>query len=209
MKIEKLTENKIRITLNTDDLKEKNVDFHSFMSNSLDSQTLFLDMLDEAEKEIGFVTKDYKIMIEAIAMTDGNFILTVTRMSQENEKEKNKKVKVKRKVANIENSLGIFEFNTFEDFCAFCGSVTSLNINNFKMAVEKDSLFTYNSNYYLVLKSVNLNSNLFFKDFFFKITEFSSFINYPELFERKLIEYGKVIIENDAIQTCIKYFTKR
>ena len=73
MRIEKLTENKIRIILNLDDLKEKNIDFHSFMSNSIESQDLFLDMLDIAEEEIGFITKDYKLIIEAIATSDRQF----------------------------------------------------------------------------------------------------------------------------------------
>ena len=82
MKFEKLNENKIRITLNNQDLIEKNIDFHSFMSNSKESQNLFLDMLDEAEKKVGFVTKDYKLRIEALAMSDGNFILTITRFGK-------------------------------------------------------------------------------------------------------------------------------
>lgn len=70
MRIEKLTENKIRIVLDLEDLKEKNIDLHSFMSSSLESQDLFYDMLDKAEKEIGFKTKDYKLMIEAIAIPE-------------------------------------------------------------------------------------------------------------------------------------------
>ena len=52
MKLEKLNDNKIRITLNLDDLKENHIDFHTFMSNSIESQELFLDMLDKAEKEL-------------------------------------------------------------------------------------------------------------------------------------------------------------
>lgn len=68
MQIEKLNENKIRITLNLDDLKENNIDLHSFMSNSIESQDLFYNMLDKAEKEVGFETKDYKLMIEALAV---------------------------------------------------------------------------------------------------------------------------------------------
>ena len=68
MKIEKLTEDKIRITLNLDDLKERDIDYHSFMSNSIESQSIFLDMLDTAEKEVGFDTNDCRIMIEALAL---------------------------------------------------------------------------------------------------------------------------------------------
>lgn len=73
MRIEKLTENKIRIILNLDDLKENNIDLHSFMSSSLETQDLFYAMLDIAEKEVGFKTKDYKLMIEAIAVPERKF----------------------------------------------------------------------------------------------------------------------------------------
>lgn len=54
MKIEKLNENKIRITLDMNDLAEKDIDFHAFMSNPIESQNLFLDMLEQAEKEVRF-----------------------------------------------------------------------------------------------------------------------------------------------------------
>ena len=73
MQIEKITENKIKIILNIQDLQEKNIDLHSFMSNSIESQDLFYDMLDKAEKEIGFETKDYKLIIEALAIPNRKF----------------------------------------------------------------------------------------------------------------------------------------
>lgn len=68
MKIEKLNEDKIRITLNMEDLTERNIDYHTFMSNSIESQSIFLDMLNKAEKEVGFYTDDCRIMIEALAL---------------------------------------------------------------------------------------------------------------------------------------------
>lgn len=73
MRIEKITENKIRIILNIQDLQENNIDLHSFMSNSIETQDLFYDMLEKAEKEIGFKTKDYKLMIEALAVPERQF----------------------------------------------------------------------------------------------------------------------------------------
>jgi negative regulator of genetic competence, sporulation and motility len=68
LQIKKITENKIRIALDMQDLKEKNIDIHSFMSNSIESQNLFCEILNKAEKEIGFKTKDYKLIIEALAI---------------------------------------------------------------------------------------------------------------------------------------------
>lgn len=75
MQIEKITENKIRIILNIQDLKEKNIDLHTFMSNSIESQDLFYDVLDKAKKEVGFETKDYKLMIEALAIPNRKFYI--------------------------------------------------------------------------------------------------------------------------------------
>lgn len=98
MKFEKLNDNKIRIILTNKDLNENHIDYHSFMSNSVETQDLFLDMLEKAEEEIGFVTKDYKIRIDALAMMDGDFILTVTRMLPEVEHEKREPIKEKHPV---------------------------------------------------------------------------------------------------------------
>ncbi len=73
MQIEKLNENKIRITLNLEDLKENNIDLHSFMASSIESQDLFYNMLDKAEREVGFKTENYKLMIEALAIPNRKF----------------------------------------------------------------------------------------------------------------------------------------
>ena len=73
MKIEKLDENKIRITLNIEDLNEHDIDYHTFMSNSIETQSIFIDMLNTAEREVGFNTDDCRIMIEAIALKDRKF----------------------------------------------------------------------------------------------------------------------------------------
>ena len=79
MRFEKLSNDKIRIILDLQDLEDNDIDYQSFMSNSSDSQKLFMEILDEAEEQMGFITKDYKLMIEALATIDGDFIITVTR----------------------------------------------------------------------------------------------------------------------------------
>ena len=205
MKIEKLSENKIRITLNLEDLKEKDIDFHSFMSNSLESQELFLDMLEEAEKEVGFSTKDYRIVLEALATSEGDFIITVTRILEEKDKtmsKNNKRINVKRKVAITSFQKSIFCFNNFDDYCSFCEGINTKLQNNL---AKKISLYIYNSRYYLVLNKINVNIQ---KSLYSYISEFAHFVNNPDLFERKLIEYGKLIMKHNAINTCIKHFAR-
>ena len=52
MKIEKLTENKIRIILRPEDLEEKDLDLHTIMTRTAESQGLLLEILNKAKKEI-------------------------------------------------------------------------------------------------------------------------------------------------------------
>ena len=207
MKIEKLTENKIRITLNIEDLKEKDIDLHTFMSNSIESQKIFLDMLDEAEKEVGFVTDDYKVMIEALALANGSFILTITKIDTgvSTEKRKFKKVNIKRKISDLNNPITIYKFSCFEDFCKFCEIFKDYTYKNIGMISKKMSLFFYNDNYFLLIQ--NINSNLpISKCFITRIVEHALPVHNVNLFIGKLQEYGKIIMKNNAINTCLKYF---
>ena len=208
MKFEKLNENKIRITLNNQDLAEKHIDFHSFMSNSQESQNLFLDMLDEAEKKVGFITKDYKIRIEALAMSDGNFILTITRFGKNIETEtkplKMKKVKIKRKNLDMTSKQLIYRFDNFDDFCNFSNFISKLN--NFSSIAKSMVLYSYQDTYYLCLSDINIEHSSI-KQLYTLITEFGTYVDSSEVFGRKLAECGKIAIKNNAIKTCIKYFS--
>jgi len=208
MRIEKLNEDKIRIFFNIDDLMEKNIDLHTFMSDSMETQDLFLDMLEKAESELGFKTKDYKLVIEALASSDGNFIITVTRMSPNDTfsvSKKNKKtVKAKIKSFSPNNVSSINVFNHFDDFCSFCSNINNISnlpASHFKTA----SLFHYDDKYYLILNNSKLGKEVV-KTIFSMISEFATPIKNEVLFERKLREYGKVIFKKNAIHDCLKYF---
>ena len=202
MKIEKINDDKIRITLNIDDLKEKNIDFHSFMANPIESQDLFLDMLETAEKEVGFVTKNYKIILDALFTSEGNFILTVTRDSCNLPK---KKIAVRRKSSILNNSIAIYSFAQFEDVISFCKYIYPLQ-NKHKLYVSKNtSLIEFQDNYYMVFRSIKNNPQKL-KLFGTTISEFGTYIQNSDLFERKLLEYGKKIIGSNAINTINKSF---
>lgn len=203
MRFEKLNENKIRITLSNQDLEEKHIDFHSFMSNSLESQDLFFDMLNEAEKEIGFVTKDYRIRIEAFAMSGGDFIVTVTRSLPESEKiPVRKKVKIKRKKANLESAQALYAFRSLEDFYSFLDFLKNHHFSLNQVA-KKMALYSYKNTYYFVLQHIVMQE-VALKRLFSMITEFGSYIHHSELFIRKLVECGEVVVKNSTIHNFMK-----
>ncbi len=215
MKFEKLNDNKIRIILTNKDLNENHIDYHSFMSNSVETQDLFLDMLEKAEEEIGFVTKDYKIRIDALAMMDGDFILTVTRMLPEVEHEKREpikektsskyKIKVKRKSQNLQDSTDIaYRFLNFDDFYDFVSGLHSAQFDLKKVATST-KLYSYNCAFYLIFKNVNFEHEAI-KKLSSYITEFASFVNNSDVFIPKIMESGKLIMKNNALMNALKHF---
>lgn len=205
MRFEKLNENKIRITLTNQDLIKKNIDFHSFMANPIESQDLFLDMLDTAEKEIGFITKNYQIRIEALQVSNGDFILIITRSLPESKKYlEKKKLHIKRKNNNFKNTDALYCFECFDDFCEFSSFLNKNHIGI--MGIAKNiSLYEYKSKFYLSFSNINLTYNNL-KQLFSSITEFATYISYSDLVKRKLVENGVLIMKSNAIKTAITHF---
>lgn len=209
MKIEKLTENKVRIILNIEDLQEKNIDLHDLMSSDLEAQNIFMDILDEVEEKFGFNTKGCKIAIEAMATTDGNFIFTVTKCNTEFKEEKRKKARVtlKRKTEKLGNRTAIYSFTSFDEFCNLCTYINNIeDVNNFKGIAQNISLYQLNNTYYLILSNIKTDYKYLAK-FYVSITEFARFAGNTASLESKIKEHGKIIMNKNAISTGIKYFT--
>lgn len=203
-------ENKIRITLDMNDLAEKHIDFHEFMSNPINSQSFFLDVLDQAEKEIGFITKDCQIKLEALATSSGNFVLTVTRiLPSTNTDNLKRKVKVKRKsTSNIKcNNCAIFAFDTFDDFYDYGVSLTSNLSKKIEDLIGNTKLYLYNNTYYLIIDKLPDNLE-FVKLFSSSLLEFGKFVSTSNTYKNKIIECGEVVIRKNAILCCSNKFRK-
>lgn len=200
MKIEKLNEDKIKITLSVDDLAERNIDIQSFIYNSPESQDMFWDMMQEAEQKYGFNVDESMIYVEASSAGAGIFTLTVTKTtgslnlpaSKTKTKFKKGNFKLKRKVTSIQQENCIYIFSSFEDICEFCNAVDCSKI-------EKNSLYKLNEQYYLKASNMPFNS----------ILEFATLDNSPELTLARIQEYGSVITEDEALQKISLHFTKK
>ena len=192
MKIEKLTENKIRIIINLDDLDEENVDLHSLMKKALESPYLISDILIKAEKELGFKTDGCKLLIEAFSSLDDIYIFTITKYEPSEINQPKKKLVARRKTANIKPLNSIYYFNNFDEFCNFCIRINSINNFDVKKLCKDISLYLFKNTYYLVFKNINIDYELI-KLFFSEIAEFGKNINFSENFERKLLEHGKIL----------------
>lgn len=216
MKIEKLTENKIRVIINLEDFKNTNTNIENIAKPSAEARSFLLDILLKAEKEVGFHTDGCKLLIEAFSSSDGVCIFTITKYTEKDSIKDNlnslfsnnisgRKLVVKRKELHTEKKNMIYSFENFETFCDFCNNIYNMKEINVDSVSKNISLFLYNDTYYLTLSNINIKyKNL--KLFYSCISEFAKSTLFSEHFQNKLQEHGTTIIKKKAISTGIKYF---
>ncbi|HEX3028346.1 MAG TPA: adaptor protein MecA, partial [Clostridia bacterium] len=118
MKIERVNDNVIKVTISIDDLEERNIDLSSLNYNSPAAQELFWDMMEQAEIEFGFNTSDSQLAIEAIPDSGEGVVITITRIDEDGDFESIHKyiknrfrkndLRVKKKSHKILSSIMIY-----------------------------------------------------------------------------------------------------
>ena len=207
MKIEKLTEDKIRIIVNPSDLELENLDMKSIMTKAIDRQGFFVHMLEKAKDEVGFNTDGCKLLIEAFSSSDDILVFTITKYS-EKEPLKNidssKKLTVKRKSLNIKNKEAIYRFRSFDEFCDFCECINKEYKFDIKKLSKNTYLYLYNNTYYLFMKNIVIEETAL-KNFYSIASEFLIPVHYSNNFENKLLEHGKLIIDSNLCSYNIEF----
>ncbi|MDO5402652.1 MAG: adaptor protein MecA [Eubacteriales bacterium] len=85
MKIERLSENQIRCTLNKADLASRQLKISELAYGSEKAKELFRDMMQQASHELGFEADDIPLMIEAIPISSECIVLIVTKVDDPEE----------------------------------------------------------------------------------------------------------------------------
>jgi adapter protein MecA 1/2 len=208
MRIEKISENMIKVTISLSDLEERNIDLNSLNYNSPATQELFWDMMEQAEVQFGFTASDAQLVFEASQDSDDGFVVTITRMDEGGDFEsihkyiKNKykisDTKVKKKSRKIYTTLMIYSFSSFEDVCALC-HVISL------MYSGDSTLYKCRKTYYLVLTKSNLTSSSV-KSLETFLKEYGNKVSNASFYDGYLNEYGTKMIDTNAIKVMNEFF---
>lgn len=85
MKIERISENQIRCTLNKNDLIDRELRINELAYGTEKAKALFHDMMQQASYELGFEAEDIPIMIEAIPVSPDCLVLVVTKVEDPDE----------------------------------------------------------------------------------------------------------------------------
>ncbi|NLP46092.1 MAG: adaptor protein MecA [Epulopiscium sp.] len=85
MKIERISDNQIKIFLNKKDLLDREIKISELAYGSEKAQNLFRDMMEKAFVEHGFETDNAPLMIEAVPLSTESIMIIVTKVDSPEE----------------------------------------------------------------------------------------------------------------------------
>ncbi|NLY43411.1 MAG: adaptor protein MecA [Clostridiaceae bacterium] len=210
MKIERISHNKIKVTLSVADLEKWNIDIDNLSYNSPETQEMFWTMIKRAETETGFYVDDSQLIIEAMPIQSEGFVIVITRVDDDEDFEsihkyiKNRfrksELRVRRKNKKINSALLFYMFDSFEDVCAASAQLADIYDG-------ESTLFKYKNYYYL---SISKNCSLSYYNpeaVEALLSEYGHKVFNPLIQEGFLNEHATVLIESNAIKTLKDYFS--
>lgn len=207
MKIEKIDENKVKITLTLDELSQRQVSLKDIEQDSCTAQDLFLDLLEESDLQEEFLMDDSQLFVEASSDNENLFIVTITKIDYMPELAKyaSAKKKTSRKTTTKTNTTNkytvascIYKFNTLDRI---------LDLSS-KLKLEKafmgtNSLYKYEDSYFIVFSPSSIKNAKFIKTFVI-LSEYCEQYYAADMYKTLVQEKSKLVIEKRALQTLSK-----
>ncbi len=80
MKIERISENQLKLTLTKDDLVERDIKLEDLIHPSEKTQKLFRDIMEQALDEYDFISENTPLMVEAVPVGMDGIMIIVTKV---------------------------------------------------------------------------------------------------------------------------------
>ncbi|WP_040208320.1 genetic competence negative regulator [Neobacillus jeddahensis] len=192
MRLERLTANKIKIFLTSDDLFERGLSKEDIWKDSSKWNQLFHDMLEEASEEFD-VDIQGSVAVEIFSLQAQGMILiiTVDEVKDDEELLYDGYIEMQVRVEGCEELL--YEFLEIEDVINLAKRLSIVDIFG-------GSLYVFHNRYYLLMDQVEpANKEK-------AACILSEFGNPSILSPFVLAEYGKPVIEHYAVETMLHFF---
>ena len=207
MRIERIDENKIKVTVGSDDIRMWNVDLKNFTDNTPEAQDMFCFVLKQAEQDVNFTVGKAQLLVETMPAGEEGFVLIISRLEDADElsqalvragrqiRQAEFKVRKRHRIAPL---LRIFKFGDFEDVCRGVAEIRELYMGTSRLT-------KYQGEFYLEM--VPIDSFGFF-EIENILSEFAEKNKRPLFMQGVLSEHGKVMIDADAVSIISKNFIK-
>lgn len=192
MRLERLTGNKIKIIISSDDLFERGLTKEDIWKESKKWHQLFYDMLDEASEEFD-VNINGAVAVEIFSFQSQGMIMIITVENGAEDEEILYDGFIEMQVRVKDSEILLYQFDTIDDMIELSTRLSIMNIYG-------GSVYVLNHQYYLMIENLD-PSNL--EQAASILSEYGS----PSIISPYVLsEYGKNIIKNKAVETLLYYF---
>lgn len=193
MRLERLNYDKIKIFLTTDDLHDRGLTKEDLWKDSLKVHQLFRDMMNEASIELGFEAHG-PIAVEVYSLHAQGMVIIVTNSKDSDDLDDDFSDDYIEMQVKVDESFDvIYEFESFEAIIQLSHYLYHQNI--------LDGMVVYFQERYFLLLSDDQPMNI--DNLVAILAEYGS----PStLTVHRLMEYGKIIMQNDAIEQIYNHF---
>lgn len=199
MKIERLSQDKIRIFLTFDDLTERGIKKEEMWRELPKVRDLFTEMMDQAYSEVGFDASG-PLAVEVFTLPAQGMVVIVTRGKTEADRDEDFDDLEEDQIYEMEVTLeqsDVVSF-LFSDFEHVISAARRLIL----IPVEGGSLYKYKDNWILQLEPCEMEE----RTFQYLIALLSEFGAATSINKAVLEEYGQTIIADGAIKTLCQHF---
>lgn len=197
MKIERLSQDKIRIFLTFDDLMERGIQKEDMWREIPKVHELFSEMMDQAYTELGFDASG-PLAVEVFAMPAQGMVVIVTR-GQVNDLDydfDDDDDLFEMEVRLEHSDIISYSFKDFEHLASACKAINSFLVNG-------GTLFHYQDKYILQLDPEEMEE-VRYQTLIALLSEYGDATT--SVTRAVLEEYGKTIIADDAVKVICSYF---
>ncbi|MBM4762151.1 genetic competence negative regulator [Bacillus sp. B15-48] len=190
MRLERLTYNKIKIFLTTDDLSDRGLTKEDIWKDSMKWNQLFHDMLEEASDEFDLEILG-TVAVEIFSLQAQGMVMIVT-MNEDYQEDYVDDGFIEMQVTMEGREIILFEFSDIDH-------VIQLAKRMFDAGIEGGSLYSLKQIYYLSMNNHQLDAE--------KAVSLLAEYGNPSIFSiHRLMEYGKEIIKENAVKELVKHF---
>ncbi|SDQ53890.1 adapter protein MecA 1/2 [Virgibacillus subterraneus] len=191
MRIERVSDSQFTIFLTFDDLIDRGFTKEDLWHDATNVRNLFSDMMYEASTELGFELEGVLLVQVHLMQAQGMHVIVTQKIENTSWEEDF----IEMKVTLDESKEMIFSFKEFEDIIQVSSYLSVINMDG-------GQVYYMNNRYYMLLNEDELTPKNK-ENIIAVMSEFSS----PSIItSHRLKEYGKVIMQENAVNQIMKIF---
>ena len=193
MKVERINNNKAKISLTLEELRKKKITLKDIKQNKLKAEDFFLELLEETRLIEEFEIDSNELFVEAIR-EDNLLTITITKMLDISCKDEIKQANIVYKI-----SSNIYVFDSSSELKDF-----AIKANLEKLYIPKCMLYYFNNKFFLVFSKKDIRCSQFIKSYSI-LSEYASHYSSSSYLKDILNEHATLLFNNADAAYILEY----